>query len=186
MEITEEIGIDICALDKVRNTELYEDPVTMVMDSYKLECCLETAKNINSNKTVKLICIEHEFGLYGGELGEYLLGFLSVLEKPFIIRFHTVLPAPTIKMLKIVQAIGLLADKVIVMTKNAARLLKEDYQLSRDKIFIIPHGTHAHSIADHDQLKLKYNLENKKVLTTFGLLTYIAAFWSLTVNFSFF
>jgi glycosyltransferase involved in cell wall biosynthesis len=109
--------------------------------------------------------------LYGGELGEYLLGFLSVLEKPFIIRFHTVLPAPTIKMLKIVQAIGLLADKVIVMTKNAARVLKEDYQLSRDKIFIIPHGTHAHSITDHDQLKLKYNLENRKVLTTFGLLS---------------
>lgn len=170
-EIREEIVINICALDKKRNADLYKYPVSMVMDSHLLDSCLETAKNINKNPSVKLICIEHEFGLYGGELGEYLLGFLSLIEKPFIIRFHTVLPGPGLKMLKIVQAIGLLADKVIVMTKHSARLLKEDYHLSSDKIIILPHGTHASSTTDPNQLKLKYNLENKLVLTTFGLLS---------------
>jgi len=109
--------------------------------------------------------------LYGGELGEYLLGFLSLIEKPFVVRFHTVLPAPNTKMLKIVQAIGLLADKIIVMTKNSARLLKEDYAVSSDKIMIIPHGTHANSIINVDELKRNYDLANRQVLTTFGLLS---------------
>ena len=120
---------------------------------------------------IKLLCIEHEFGLYGGELGEYLLGFLSMLDKPFVIRFHTVLPNPSAKMLKVVQAIALLASNVMVMTKYSARILKQDYAISADKIIIIPHGTHARSTADKYELKIKYNLSNKQVLTTFGLLS---------------
>jgi glycosyltransferase involved in cell wall biosynthesis len=171
LELTEEMEISVCALDKKKNAKLYEEPVSMVMDSHDLESCVETATKINSNTAIQLICIEHEFGLYSGELGEYLLGFLSLLEKPFIIRFHTVLPNPSLKMLKIVQAIELLADKVIVMTKNSARLLKEEYNLSAAKITIIPHGTHVNSTIDANELKLKYNLENSLVLTTFGLLS---------------
>ena len=170
-EIKDEIYIDICALDKKKNAKLYEEPVSMVVDSCQLDACIETAKKINSDPEIKLICIEHEFGLYGGELGEYLLGFLSLIEKPFVLRFHTVLPAPNTKMLKIVQAIGLLADKVIVMTKNSARLLKEDYAVSADKIIIIPHGTHANSITNAYELKRNYDLANRQVLTTFGLLS---------------
>ena len=171
LEMTEAMTINICALDKKRNEELYEYPVIMTMDAHQLNLSLQTAKNINNDPSVKLICIEHEFGLYGGELGQYLLGFLSLLEKPFIVRFHTVLPAPALERLKIVQSIGLLADKVIVMTKHSARLLKEDYQLSPDKIIIIPHGTHAHSTINTNDLKGKYGLKNKQVLTTFGLLS---------------
>jgi glycosyltransferase involved in cell wall biosynthesis len=163
--------INICALDKEKNAGLYESPVTMVMDGHLLESCFETAKEINNDPTIKLLCIEHEFGLYGGELGEYLLGFLSLIEKPFVIRFHTILPSPNAKMLKIVQALGLLSDRVIVMTKHSAKLLKEEYHLSIDNIIIIPHGTHANSTRNSEELKLKYNLDNKHVLTTFGLLS---------------
>ncbi len=170
-EVTKDILINVCALDKNKNLKLYDGPVSMVMDSQQQELCIETARKINADPSIKLICIEHEFGLYGGEFGEYLLGFLSLIEKPFIIRLHTVLPEPGVKMLEIVQAIGLLAEKVIVMTKHSARLLKEIYLLSQEKIIIIPHGTHPHSTTDANELKQKYNLANKKVLTTFGLLS---------------
>jgi glycosyltransferase involved in cell wall biosynthesis len=171
-EVIDDIGIDVCALDKQKNKKLYnEEPVSMVMDSCQLDVCIESAKKINTDPCIKLICIEHEFGLYGGELGEYLLGFLSLLDKPFIIRFHTVLPAPNNKMLKIVQSIALLADKVIVMTKHSARLLREDYEVSLDKIMIIPHGTHANSLTNTEELKRNYDLANRQVLTTFGLLS---------------
>jgi glycosyltransferase involved in cell wall biosynthesis len=94
-----------------------------------------------------------------------------MLEKPFIIRFHTVLPAPDAQRLKLVQAIGLLAEKLIVMTANSARLLTEDYQLDTRKIIIIPHGTHANSRISAVNLKSKYDLVNNQVLTTFGLLS---------------
>jgi len=76
-----------------------------------------------------------------------------------------------VKRLKIVQTIGLLADKIIVMTKNSARLLEEDYQIGTGKIQIIPHGTHAKNKTDVLDLKVKHNLKNKLVLTTFGLLS---------------
>ncbi len=170
-EIKENFAIDICALDKKGMAGLYESSVSMVMDGHQLDSCIETAGIINKDPAIGLVCIEHEFGLYGGEFGEYLLGFLALLEKPFIIRFHTVLPAPGPKRLKIVHTIGLLADKIIVMTNHSARLLAEDYKVSSEKIIIIPHGTHTNSNVDPNELKLKYNLENKLVLATFGLLS---------------
>jgi glycosyltransferase involved in cell wall biosynthesis len=171
LEITPEINIAICALDKPEHEGFYDHTVSMVMDGYNLDECVKTAKRINSDYSIKLVSIEHEFGLYGGNTGEFLLGFLSLLEKPFVIRFHTVLPNPSLKMLKVVQAIGMLAEKIIVMTKNSARLLREDFNVNESKIVIIPHGTHAHSTKNISELKVKYGLANKQVLTTFGLLS---------------
>jgi glycosyltransferase involved in cell wall biosynthesis len=165
------LTIESYALDEEQKAILYKYPVTRIVNSYDLDSFIEAAININNDNEIKLICIEHEFGLYGGELGEYLLGFLSMLEKPFVIRFHTVLPNPSAKMLKVVQAIALLASNVLVMTKHSARVIKQDYNVSIDKIIIIPHGTHARSTTDKLELKVKYDLTNKQILTTFGLLS---------------
>lgn len=170
-EIRDHFSFSICALDKKENMSLYGLPVTMLMDGRDIHSCMETATQINADDTIEMVCIEHEFGLYGGELGDYFLGFLALLEKPFIIRFHTVLPLPDVKRLKIVQAIALLAYKVIVMTKNSARLLEQDYQVSAEKIINIPHGTHISSDKTPAELKQQYHLQNKLVLTTFGLLS---------------
>ncbi|OQP56831.1 glycosyl transferase [Niastella vici] len=170
-EINGNYLINICALDKKENAGLYNFMVSMTMDGHNLDSCIETANTINRDRNIDLVCIEHEFGLYGGDMGSFLLGFLAMLEKPFIIRFHTVLPSPDPQRLKMVQTIGLLAEKVIVMTLNSARLLKEDYQLDTEKLIIIPHGTHANSKISPDDLKLRYDLKNNLVLTTFGLLS---------------
>jgi len=164
-------AIQICALDKEANKNLYGYPVSMIMDGHRLESLMEKAALINKDSSIKLLCVEHEFGLYGGESGEFVLGFLALVEKPFIVRFHTVLPATVAKRLKIVQKIGLLAEKVIVMTEHSARLLQDEYGLPAEKILIIPHGTHENSIVGADDLKRKYKLNGKKVLTTFGLLS---------------
>lgn len=170
-DIKEDFLISICALDKNKNVEAYGSPVIKVMDGHSIDSCMETAIAINQDKNAALVCVEHEFGLYGGEYGSYLLRFLAILEKSFIIRFHTVLPNPDIKRLHLVQSIGSMADKIIVMTKNSARLLVEDYQIEEDNIVIIPHGTHLNSGMDAVELKKKYDLENNQVLTTFGLLS---------------
>ncbi len=169
--LNEEFSISICALDKKDTSHSYPLPVSMVMDSYNLTSCIETADKINQDPNIELVCIEHEFGLYGGNLGEFLLGFLALLEKPFLIRFHTVLPAPDEQRLKLVQKIALLADKIIVMTSNSATLLTGDYQLDPGKIIIIPHGTPSNSMISATDLKLKYDLIHNQVLTTFGLLS---------------
>ena len=165
------VVIETCALDKEHNAALYKYPVTGVWNTYKPHSHIETAMAINEDEDIKLVCIEHEFGLYGGELGEYLLGFLAMLEKPFVIRFHTVLSIPSAKRHSIVKSIALLAEKIIVMTKQSAHILKEDYGIGPEKIVLIRHGTHPASTADKNELKTKYNLQNKQVLTTFGLLS---------------
>lgn len=165
------ISIEGYALDKESNTSLYRYPVTGIWNAYKPGSYIETAIAINEDEGIGLVCIEHEFGLYGGELGEYLLGFLSMLEKPFVIRFHTVLSHPSAKMLGIVNAIATLAAKVIVMTKHSVRIMKEDYGISVDKLILMRHGTHAASTINKEELKEKYNLQNKQIFTTFGLLS---------------
>ncbi len=82
-------------------------------------------RRISQDIDIKLVCIEHEFGLFGGEMGEYLLGFFSVARKTLYYPVPYSSTSPDAKRLKIVESIGLLADKLIVMTKNSARLLKE-------------------------------------------------------------
>lgn len=166
-----EFEISICALDKRANTDKYGSPVTMVMDGCRLNSCIAGAEAINQNPAIKMVCIEHEFGLFGGNMGEYVLAFLSLLTKPFIIRFHTVLPNPDIERLKLVRSICLLADKVMIMTRHSHKLLVEDYGIKADKLLIIPHGTHPIPAANRAALKTKFNLQNKKILTTFGLLS---------------
>ncbi|MFT4152956.1 hypothetical protein [Parafilimonas sp.] len=158
-------------MDKESNSALFKYPVTGIWDAYEQESYIETAMDINADEAIRFVCIEHEFGLYGGELGEYLLGFLSMLEKPFVIRFHTVLPNPAAKRWSIVKSIAMLAVKVIVMTKQSVRILKEDYNINADKIVLIRHGTHPPGTVDKNELKTKYNLQHKQVLTTFGLLS---------------
>lgn len=166
-----EFDVSICALDKRANTEKYAAPVTMVMDGCRLNSCIAGAEAINQNPAIKMVCVEHEFGLYGGNMGEYILAFLSLLTKPFIIRFHTVLPSPDMERLKLVRSICLLADKVIVMTRHSHRLLVEDYNIKPDKLLIIPHGTHPIPSANRFELRNRFNLQQKKILTTFGLLS---------------
>src|SRR5687768_2800139 len=92
-EVTASHAIALCALDKKERATVYPPEVSLIMNSHDLDSCIETATIINQDASIRLVCIEHEFGLYGGEYGEYLLGFLALLEKPFVIRFHTVLPA---------------------------------------------------------------------------------------------
>lgn len=164
-------SVRVCALNSPSGFIPYAPMVSMRMDGYSSDSCIATADAINSDPAIKLVCIEHEFGLFGGEMGEYLLGFLSILEKPFVIRFHTVLPSPDAKRLRIVGTIAMLADKVIVMTNNSARLLQQDYDVPSDKITIIPHGLHQCSTENPAILKMRYGLSNKRVLTTFGLLS---------------
>jgi len=163
--------ISICALDDSGGLESYAEDITMKMDSLNQKSCLDCADRINSLTNIKLVCIEHEFGLFGGEMGNYLIPFLDALKKPFIIRFHTVLPNPCEKRLMVVQRICMLAEKIIVMTRHSVHLLRDDYYIREEKIILIPHGTHPVNQSNTASIRAKLNLEDKKILTTFGLLS---------------
>ena len=164
-------AIRVCALDKTANKDKYAHPVSSVMDSHRLESYIENADLINHDPSIMLVFIEHEFGLFSGDLGDSLLGFLSLINKPVVVRFHTVLPATNAKMTRVVQAIASQVKKVVVMTAHAAGLLQKDYLVPAKKIAVIPHGTHDACTASAVEMKSKYKLDNRLVLTTFGLLS---------------
>lgn len=170
-ELSAEAEISVYALDKEENIQQYNTQVSAVTDSFQLHSWMDAANNINQDTSIQLLCFEHEFGLYGGHNGDYLLDFLKLIRQPFVIRFHTVLPNPDAERLQLVQQIGSLAEQVIVMTHHSAALLREEYHIPAQKITIIPHGTHQITTTDAVALKNKYHLGTRPVLTTFGLLS---------------
>lgn len=166
------LGVSICALTEAgKSPAALQAPVKYTVDPFDIDSCITFAHRVNADEEIDIVCFEHEFGLYGGEYGHNMLAMISLLDKPFIVRFHTVLPYPDPKCLKVVSIIGSLASKIIVMTQTSADILMSVYHLPAHKIVHIPHGVHARITDDPESLKLQYGLENRKVLTTFGLLS---------------
>ncbi|WP_437918788.1 glycosyltransferase [Sphingobacterium sp. LRF_L2] len=125
--------------------------------------------HLNSSADIDLLFIQHEFGLFRGQQ-DFFYEWLCQIRKDIILTFHTVLPAPSKEMLEEVQAIVNACTKVIVMTKDSARLLVNDYHINPDKVIIVPHGTHLAPATDKNDILHRYDLVGKKVLSTFGLL----------------
>lgn len=166
------LNLEVCALQEAGNPSVqYDAPVKYQVNPFDIESCITFAHQVNDSKTIDLVCFEHEFGLYGGDYGHHLLAMLSLLDKPFIVRFHTVLPNPDQRCMKVVSLISALAAKVMVMTQTSLQLLRDVYQVPEEKLVHIPHGTHAHLVEDVPALKKQLGLHQKKVLTTFGLLS---------------
>ncbi|MBL7728052.1 MAG: glycosyltransferase [Dinghuibacter sp.] len=128
------------------------------------------ARNINHDDTIKMVLLQHEFGLFNKSEADFSR-MLRMFNKPLIIAFHTVLPNPNRQLKELVQEMVATATFIIVMTHFSAEILTRDYSVAKEKIVVIPHGTHMVALADRALLKLKYNLSGYQVLSTFGLLS---------------
>jgi len=131
---------------------------------------LVAAKKLNALPHVKLVSIQHEFGIFGSDYGKNILIFLKEIKKPVAITFHTVLPEPNEQLKNIVCQIAEHVERINVMTNNSKELLKTDYGISEEKIKIIPHGIHALPYTDGKTTRALLKLNGKRVLSTFGLL----------------
>lgn len=136
----------------------------------EMEDYLASAKEINKSTGIKLVNIQHEYGIFGGDRGNYLLPFMDIVKKPIVTTLHTVLPEPDDKFKKITQIIADKSDGLIVMTNSAAEILEKEYGIKNNKIFVIPHGVHHLAFFSKTAAKNKLNLSNKIILSTFGML----------------
>ena len=161
-------SIKIGALEN--GNHFYGDDVEYVLETENSVSYLKLAENINADKKIQIVFIQHEFGLFRGKEA-VLVQFMEILNKPILITFHTILPNPNKELQENVQKICRAANAIIVMTKNSEIILENDYQIAKEKINIIPHGTHLVEHLDKNILKEKYNLSGRKVLSTFGLLS---------------
>lgn len=164
-------SLKICALEAGNVRETYSDEVKYVLDTSDPSQYTALANAINTDRNISSVVIQHEFGLFNQSGDEVFLQFLYRLAKPVVIVFHTVLPNPNQDLKTNAQRIAAAADAVIVMTDNAADILHKEYGVSRDKLEVIPHGTHLVPHLDKNMLKEKYGLTGRKVLSTFGLLS---------------
>ena len=161
----------ICALEKGDAEHDYTEEVKYRLHTAQSENYEKLANELNADRNLKLIYLEHEFGLFGGDNGIYLLRFLSKIKKPVITTFHTVLPNPDLKIRKLVEEIVSMSHSVVVMTNNGAHILENKYDILPEKINIIPHGTHLISSLNKNAKKAKIHLRDRFVLSTFGLLS---------------
>ena len=146
--------------------------VAMQLNESDIENYIEAAEKINLNDKIKLVCIEHEFGIFGGEEnGEYLIAFLEKLEKPVVVTFHSVVPDPSDEKRRVVRAIAKRSSAITVMAKVAVDILHNDYGIDKNKIFVIHHGVPAIDyLKDNTSIKHSLGLDNRFVISTFGLI----------------
>jgi len=148
----------------------YVSKVKMQLNESYIEKYIDVAKKINNDKRIKLVSIQHEFGIFGGNYGDYIIPFLDTLKKPVVVTFHSVLPKPDPDRLRIVKAIAKRSSAITVMANSAVDILTEDYGIERKKINVIHHGVPMFHPNRKDKIKKKIGLENHFIISTFGLI----------------
>jgi len=124
--------------------------------------------NFNGND---LVCLQHEYGIYGGTAGRHVLALLRRLKMPLVTTLHTVLREPDADQRMVLEEIAQLSDRIVVMSELAAEMLREVYAVPGGKIDVIPHGVPDLPFMDPNYFKDRFGTEGKSVLLTFGLLS---------------
>lgn len=120
---------------------------------------------------IDLVCLQHEYGIFGGPAGAYILELLRRLRMPFATTLHTVLREPTSDQRAVMEEIATLSDRLIVMSQQSATILQEVFRVPAEKIDLIPHGIPDLPFTDPSFYKDGFGTEGKEVLLTFGLLS---------------
>src|SRR6202162_5580127 len=120
---------------------------------------------------IDLVCLQHEYGIFGGRAGGHILELLRHLQMPFVTTLHTVLRDPTSDQRAVMGEIATLSDRLIVMSQHSAEILQEVFRVPIDKIDLIPHGIPDLPFTDPNFYKDGFGTEGKEVLLTFGLLS---------------
>ncbi len=119
---------------------------------------------------VSVVCLQHEYGIYGGEWGSNVLSLLRDLHRPVVVTCHTITKATEPAQKEVFLEIAARAKKLVVMSERAIRFLTDLYGVNSDKIVLIPHGIHDVPFIDPNYFKDKFGVEGRRVLLTFGLL----------------
>ncbi|MCC6613051.1 MAG: glycosyltransferase family 4 protein [Anaerolineae bacterium] len=130
----------------------------------------QTADFLNVNN-VDLVCLQHEYGIFGGPAGSYILRLLRELRIPVVTTLHTVLKDPDFNQREVISELARLSNRMVVMSEHGLDFLKKIYRVPSSKIDLIPHGIPDVPFVDPNFYKDKFGVEGKNVLLTFGLLS---------------
>jgi glycosyltransferase involved in cell wall biosynthesis len=148
----------------------YPSQVRLELDQEDQTSYEQAAEFLNFNGN-DLVCVQHEYGIYGGVAGRHILTLLSKLKMPVVTTLHTVLRDPSPDQRIVLEEIARLSDRLVVMSEQAAQFLRDNYSIADGKIDIIPHGVPDFQFMDPNFFKDRFGAEGKSVLLTFGLLS---------------
>lgn len=146
-------------------------PVVRFEVGYKSLSDYRLAADFLNMNQVDVVCLQHEFGLFGGQDGNYILELLGNLRMPLVTTLHTVLQDPNPGQKATLAEIGRLSDRLVVMSRRAVEMLQGTYGIPAEKIVFIPHGIPDVPFVDPNYFKDQFGVEGKKVILTFGLLS---------------
>ena len=130
----------------------------------------EAAQFLNFNN-IDMVCLQHEYGIFGGPAGSHILHLLRALKMPVVTTLHTVLREPNPDQLMVMEQIAELSDRLIVMSQLSSQFLQDIFKVPGSKIDIVPHGVPDLPFLDPNFYKDRFGVEGKAVLLTFGLLS---------------
>jgi len=128
------------------------------------------AEFLNFND-VDVVCLQHEYGIFGGVVGSHILALLRELRMPIITTLHTVLQEPDPNQRRVIEDLTNLSSRLVVMSRRGVTILQEVFRVPADKIELIPHGIPDVPFVDPNFYKEQFGVEGKHVLLTFGLLS---------------
>src|ERR1700722_19907869 len=130
----------------------------------------DAAEFLNFNN-IDMVCLQHEYGIFGGPAGSHILHLLRSLKMPLVPTLHTVLREPDPSQMKVMEEIAELSDRLIVMSQLSSQFLQEIFKVPGSKIDMVPHGVPDLPFLDPNFYKDRFGVEGKAVLLTFGLLS---------------
>lgn len=148
----------------------YPPEVRFEIAEQDLESYLRAADFTNFANT-DVVCLQHEYGIYGGTAGGHILGLLRDLRVPVVTTFHTVLREPNDDQRRVLIELASLSARVVVMTERARTFLREIYDVAESKIDLIAHGIPDTPFVDPNAYKDQFGVGGRPVALTFGLLS---------------
>ena len=161
---------DVIAMNDPGNSYAYPADVTHELPQNDVAAYIRMADTLNGNGT-QVLFVQHEFGIYGGPSGAYLLDMLDRLTMPVVTTLHTVLEKPNDEQKRVMEGLIRVSATLVTMARKGAEILKRVYNVPDSKIAIVPHGAPARPLRATNDFKAKLDLTGKKTLTTFGLLS---------------
>ena len=163
-------GLSVVAVNDPQSSYAYPARVRFQIAEDDLSSYRITAKFLNA-RGVDLVCLQHEYGIYGGKAGSYVLELLKYLNMPVVTTLHTVLREPDASQRWVTQEIVRRSDRLIVMSEYSSRVLQSEYGAPAEKIDLIPHGIPDLPFVEPEVTKDAFAVTQKPVLLTFGLLS---------------
>ncbi|MFP3953773.1 MAG: glycosyltransferase family 4 protein [Candidatus Acetothermia bacterium] len=148
----------------------YDDEVSFEVNSFNKMDFRKAADYINLSDN-KVVSVQHEFGIFGGDDGDHVLTFLDTIRKPVVSTFHTILENPSDHQREVLKEVCDRSSRVVVLANKGIDLLEDVYDVSANEVTMVPHGAPDVPFLDTSYYKDDFEIEGRSLLLTFGLLS---------------